>query len=75
MKFRLVENIQDHCSDNKIRWYYDKNTKSWIVQALDKDNNELESSYSGNISDRDFDIDYFRNKYETLDCRKYKVGE
>lgn len=60
---------------NKIRWYYDRISRNWIIQVLDNNNYEIESEYCGNKNDVDFITDYFKNKYHTTDCRKYRYGE
>lgn len=75
MKFSINENLSDHTSNNKIRWYWDRHTQSWIIQALDERGYEIESIYAGNVPDRDGEIEYLKNKYETLDAKKYAPGE
>ena len=51
----------------KIRYWYDRITRSWIVQVLDEYDNEIDNSYVGNKEDRDKEIAYFQWKYNNID--------
>ena len=55
----------------KIRYWYDRFTRSWVVQVLDENNYEEESSYVGNKQDRDYEIEWLANKYGITDIAHY----
>ena len=58
-----------------LRWWYDRSSRSWVVQVLDKDGFEIESEYCG---DRDWlksSVEDFKDRYGITDARKYKSGE
>lgn len=55
----------------KIRYWYDRYTRSWVIQVIDENNNEVESSYVGNKKDRDCEIKYFAYIYGITDIAHY----
>lgn len=55
---------------NKIRWYLAPN-HNWIIQVLDEDNNEIDSSIVGNYISRNYEVKQFKKQYNTNDARKY----
>lgn len=57
----------------KIEFGYDKHIKSWNVVVLDDDNNEIESSYSGDMVGVKFDIEYFKKQYDIKSVEKIKA--
>ena len=75
MRFRIIESLQDHTSKNYIRWFFDRYTRSWVISVYNENNIEIDSSYVGNKVSRDFEIDRFRNLYQTLDARKFSANE
>ena len=63
------ENAYD--GEYKIRYWYDRLTRSWVIQVLDEEDNEIDNSYVGNKVDRDAEIEYFAGKYNVTDIRHY----
>lgn len=57
----------------KIEFGYDRHIKSWNVVVLDDDNNEIESSYSGDMVGVKFDIEYFKKQYDIKSVEKIKA--
>lgn len=59
----------------KIRWWYDRFTRCWVVQVLDNNGYEIKSEYCGSKEDLEFVVDALKIEYDILDARKYKRGE
>ena len=57
----------------KIEFGYDRHIKSWNVVVLDDNNNEIESSYSGDMVGVKFDIEYFKKQYDIKSVKKIKA--
>ena len=48
----------------KIKSWYDRHTRSWVVQVIDELGNEVDCAYSGCKETRDADIEFFKSEYE-----------
>lgn len=60
---------------NKIRWWYDRYTRNWIIQVLDEEMNEIACEYVGNKNDIKYVVKCFSNQYGITDARKYRRDE
>ena len=69
------ESLSGEVKADKIRWWYDRATRSWIVQVLDGDGFEIESEYCGNSDWLKASVEELKDRYEIIDARKYKSGE
>lgn len=56
-----------------IEYGYDKKVKCWCVIVLDNEHNEVENSYSGNLHDAKWDIEYFKKQYDIKEVIKIKA--
>ena len=61
----LEENEQYH-----IR--YQQENDKWLIQVLDDNDNEIKQTYCDNLIDRDRELEYLKNDYQTMDCCEYK---
>lgn len=61
----LEENEQYH-----IR--YKKENNKWKIQVLDSSDNEVQKLYCNSLLDRDRELNYLKNDYQTMDCCEYK---
>lgn len=58
--------------DYSIEYWYDRYTRSWVVQVFNAIDNEVDCSYTSNKEDRDYEIDRFKNKYNTDKVTKWR---
>ena len=58
--------------DYSIEYWYDRYTRSWVVQVFDSNHYEVDCSYVGNKEDRDYEIDRFKNEYNTDKVTKWR---
>lgn len=77
-KFKIIlgadeaEEVFDIPEDYSIEYWYDRYTRSWVVQVFDSRNIEVDCSYVGNKEDRDYEIDRFKNEYNTDKVTKWR---
>lgn len=71
----LNESLTEEAEADKIRWWYDRSSKSWIVQVLDRNGFEIENEYCGNSDWLKASVEELKDRYEITDARKYKPGE
>lgn len=56
-----------------IEYGWDRHVQSWCVMVLDDEHYEVESSYVGNKVSRDWQIEYFKEKYNIDEVIKIKA--
>ena len=77
-KFKIIlgadeaEEVFDILEDYSIEYWYDRYTRSWVVQVFDSDHYEVDCSYVGNKEDRDYEIERFKNEYNTDKVTKWR---
>lgn len=58
----------------KIRYWYDRTERAWVVQAVDKDENQIgDCQYDGLKSGRDFSIRMLKKQYNVTTVEKLKA--
>ncbi len=59
--------------NERIEYGYDRHYRSWVIIVFDENGNEIENSYVGNKADRDYEIEYFKEKYNVDKSRVKKI--
>lgn len=57
----------------RIEYGYDRHYTSWVIIVFDEDGNEIENSYVGNKTDRDFVIAYYMKEYNVPHTNVIKI--
>lgn len=60
-------------SGNYIEYGYDRAARSWCILVIDKDGNQIASSYVGDKDGLKFELEYFNNKYRAEKIIKIKA--
>lgn len=62
----------DNNEQYSIEYWYDRYTRSWVTQVFDSNHYEVDCSYTGNKEDRDYEIERFKNEYNTDKVMKWR---
>lgn len=71
MRFKLVEYVVPILEDTEqyhIRYRNEAN--KWIITVYNSSDEELETVTCDNILDRDVELNYLQNDYNTKDCQE-----
>ena len=71
MKFKLVEYLVPILEDTeqyRIRYWNEGN--KWVITVYNSSDEELETVTCDNILDRDVELNYLQNDYNTKDCQE-----
>lgn len=55
-----------------IEYWYDRYTRSWVIQVFDEYHYEADCSYVGNKESRDYEINYLKQKYNVDKVTKWR---
>lgn len=56
-----------------IEYGYDRSLRSWCTIVFDKNGNQIECAYDGNINSRNWTIEFFKKEYNITKVIKIKA--